>query len=129
MLSFGDLQRKVSGAIRPVAYARRWAANWLNLLNAWMIGERMSKDNHQEYEIMGKGDLVMLRTHLETDREPYKRWQTYGEWRLLDAPWAQNVTEEKKDKERSKKQTNTQDDSAPQIMAVIATLSTITQIM
>ena len=59
-----------------------------------------------EYEFIEKGDLVMLRTLVETDIHHYKRWQTQGEWRLLDAPWAQNVTEEKKDKEsRKSKQT------------------------
>lgn len=82
----------------------------------------MSKDNNQEYEIIEKGDLVMLRTLVETDRDHYKRWQTQGEWRLLDAPWAQNVTEEKKDKESRKKQKNTQDDSGPNKLAIIATI-------
>ena len=79
----------------------------------------MSKDNHQEYEIIEKGDLVMLRTLVETDRDQYIRWQTQGEWRLLDAPWAQNVTEEKKDKESGKQPTNTQDDSVPKKQASI----------
>lgn len=64
----------------------------------------------------------MLRTLVETDLHHYKRWQPQGEWRLLDAPWAQNVTEEKKDKESRKKQTNIQDDSVPQQRAVIATI-------
>jgi len=85
----------------------------------------MSKDNNQEYEIIEKGDLVMLRTLAETDINHYKRWQTQGEWRLLDAPWAQNVTEEKEekeDKESRKKQTNIQDDSVPKKRAIIATL-------
>lgn len=53
----------------------------------------MSKENNQEYELIEKGDLVMLRTLLETDTNHYKRWQTEGEWRLLDAPWARKVTE------------------------------------
>ena len=73
----------------------------------------MLKDNNQAYEIIENGDLIMLRTLVETDRDVYMRWQTQGEWQLLDAPWAQNTTEEKKDNERKKKQTNTQDDSAP----------------
>jgi RimJ/RimL family protein N-acetyltransferase len=79
----------------------------------------MSKDNNQEYELIEKGDLVMLRTLMETDRAHYMRWQTQGKWRLLDAPWAQNVTEEKKDTESGKQQTNTQDDSAPKKQASI----------
>jgi hypothetical protein len=29
----------------------------------------MSKDDHQEYEIISRGDLVMLRTLVETDRD------------------------------------------------------------
>jgi RimJ/RimL family protein N-acetyltransferase len=94
----------------------------------------MSKENNQSYEIIGKGDLVMLRTLVETDREHWMRWQTQGEWRLLDSPWAQQITEEKKDVESGKQPTSTQDDSAsekpaslqddsiPKKRAVIATL-------
>jgi RimJ/RimL family protein N-acetyltransferase len=79
----------------------------------------MSEDNNQVYEIIEKGDLVMLRTLVETDRDHYIRWQTQGEWRLLDAPWAQNVTEEKKDQESGKQPTKTQDDSVPKKQASI----------
>jgi len=79
----------------------------------------MSEDNSQAYEIIEKGDLVMLRTLVETDSDHYMRWQTQGEWRSLDAPWAQNVTEEKQDKESGKQPTNTQDDSAPKKQASI----------
>ena len=57
-----------------------------------------------------------------TDRDHYMRWQTQGEWRSLDAPWAQSGTQEKKAKERVKKQTNLPDDTLPQKMAIIATL-------
>jgi RimJ/RimL family protein N-acetyltransferase len=84
-----------------------------------LIGETMSKDNKQEYEIIGKGDLVMLRTLIVTDRDHYERWQTQGEWRSLDAPWAQSVTEEKRNQDDKKKQTNTQDDPAPKKQASI----------
>jgi hypothetical protein len=77
----------------------------------------MSKDNNQEYEIIGKGDLVMLRTLVETDRDHYYRWQTQGEWRLLDAPWEQSVPDEKQNQDDRKMQTNTQDDSAPKKQA------------
>jgi RimJ/RimL family protein N-acetyltransferase len=77
----------------------------------------MSKDNHIEYEIMGKGDLVMLRTLIETDRDHYNRWQTQGEWLSLDAPWAQSVSEEKQNQDDRIKPTNTQDDSPPKKQA------------
>ena len=83
------------------------------------IGEMMSKDNKKAYELIAKGDLVMLRTITETDREHYMRWQTQGEWRLLDAPWAQSKLEEKKDKESSKQQTKTEEDTAPKKQASI----------
>lgn len=79
----------------------------------------MFEDNNQAYELIAKGELVMLRTLVETDIHHYMRWQTQGEWRLLDAPWEHNKTEEKKAKERSKKQINTQDDSAPKNQASI----------
>ena len=38
----------------------------------------MSKDM-QAYEIVAKGDFVMLRTLVETDRDYFMRWQTQGE--------------------------------------------------
>ena len=79
----------------------------------------MSEDNSQEYELIAKGDLVMLRTIVATDRDHYLRWQTQGEWRLLDSPWAQETTEEKKAEENNKQQTNTQDDPAPKKQASI----------
>ncbi len=77
----------------------------------------MSIDNNQAYEIIEKGDLVMLRTLVVTDRPHYNRWQTQGEWRLLDASWPQNVNEE--NKESGKLPTATQDDSGPKKQASI----------
>jgi RimJ/RimL family protein N-acetyltransferase len=94
----------------------------------------MSKNNNQAYELIEKSDLVMLRSLVETDRDHYMRWQTKGEWRLLDAPWAQKPTEEVKGGKSSKQKTNTQADPAhpkrasiqdnafPKKRAVIATL-------
>jgi RimJ/RimL family protein N-acetyltransferase len=83
----------------------------------------MSTDNKQEYEIISKGDLVMLRTRMETDKQLYKsRWLKQGEWLLFDAPWAQSETEEDQNQETRKKQTNIQDDSIPKKLAIIATL-------
>ena len=82
----------------------------------------MSEDNHQDYEIIAKGDLVMLRTHLETDRTPYQRWQTEGEWRSLDAPWERNKVEKKQNQGDKQKKSPVEEDTAPQKMAVIATL-------
>ena len=73
----------------------------------------MSNEYQPEYELIGKGDLVILRTLIVTDRDHYLRWQTQGEWRLLDAPWEQPATEQKKAGENSQPQTNPQADSAP----------------
>lgn len=93
----------------------------------------MSKGNNQAYELIAKGDLVMLRTHVDTDRQHYLRWQTQGEWRLLDTPWEQE-NEEKQTEERSKKptspkaesppkkQASIKDDASPKKRAIIATL-------
>lgn len=78
----------------------------------------MSKDNNQEFEIIAKGELVILRPIVVTDRDHYMRWQTQGEWRSLDAPWERYATEEKKDEARNQR-TNTQGDSAPQEQASI----------
>ncbi len=80
----------------------------------------MSNKVQQGFEIQSKGDLVMLRSFIETDRGHYKRWQTQGEWLSLDAPWARGVTEEKQ--EKRKKQKGAQIDSDIAKMAVIATL-------
>lgn len=82
----------------------------------------MSEDNHQDYEILAKGDRVMLRTHIETDRVHYQRWQTQGEWRLYDAPWEHSKPKKKQNEEDRKKRSPVEDDSGAQKMAVIATL-------
>lgn len=79
----------------------------------------MSKNRLQEYEIIEKGDLVMLRTLVSTDRDHYDRWQTQGEWRLLDAPWAQTENEENQNQDDPKKHINKQADSVPQKRASI----------
>ncbi|KQC13190.1 MAG: hypothetical protein APR63_09225 [Desulfuromonas sp. SDB] len=81
----------------------------------------MLEGNEQEYEILSEGDLVMLRTRVEADRDHYRRWQKQGEWRLLDAPWAQRVSEEKQNQDDRKKRMNIQDDSVPRKLAIITT--------
>jgi len=81
----------------------------------------MEKDNNQDYEIMAMGNLVMLRTHLETDRVPYQRWQVKGEWRTLDAPWEHSKPKQNQNKEKNK-QKPIEEDPSPNRMAVIATL-------
>ena len=37
--------------------------------------------------IIASGERAVLRDWLPSDVESYLRWQTYGEWRLYDAPW------------------------------------------
>lgn len=81
----------------------------------------MSNKNGQPYEIIARGDLIMLRQHLEMDRDPYKRWQTQGVWREFDAPWDQNKPDNQK-QEKHKERKQIIDDSGPRKMAVIATL-------
>ncbi len=82
----------------------------------------MSGEHKEGFEIIAKGDLVMLRSLVETDRDQYKHWQTQGEWRLFDAPWEQPVTKEKKHQNKRKKQASLQDDSHPKKRAIIATV-------
>jgi len=82
----------------------------------------MSKEKSLEYTIIAKGKLVMLRTHIETDRPHYQRWQTQGEWRSLDAPWARNKVEEKKKQGDQEKKTPLKEEAGPHKMAVLATL-------
>jgi len=82
----------------------------------------MSTDKNQGYEIIAKGEHVMLRTLVETDRAHYKRWQTEGEWRSLDAPWERNKIENKQNQSDGKKQSPVEDDKGPKRMSVIATL-------
>ena len=38
----------------------------------------MLKENNQGNEIIAKGDLVMHRRHMQTDRDHYQRWQNQG---------------------------------------------------
>jgi len=53
----------------------------------------MTKDMDQKYGINARGELLMLRTHIETDQAHFQPWQTWGEWRSLDAPWERNKVE------------------------------------
>lgn len=85
----------------------------------------MSEDNQQAYEVIAKGNLVMLRTHLKTDRAPYQRWQTQGEWRTLDTPWEQIKPKKKQNQDNKKAQSPKEDDVGPKRMAVIATLENL----
>ena len=64
----------------------------------------MAKANDLAFHVISMGDLVMLRSHLETDRDYYKRWQTQGEWLLFDAPWAESVNEDKHDQDKKSEQ-------------------------
>ena len=84
-------------------------------MNQLRTGGIMTKDKNRDYEIIAKGEHVILRTIIETDRAHYQRWQTLGEWRSLDAPWEQ-------DQAGRKKESPIEDDPAPKKMAVIATL-------
>jgi RimJ/RimL family protein N-acetyltransferase len=87
------------------------------------IGEVMSKNNKPGIEIISKGDLVMLRSHMESDRVHYNRWQTQGEWLQFDAPWEESANEEKQDQDKKKKRTEPQNDDGPQKRAIIATIA------
>ena len=39
----------------------------------------MSKDNDPGSEVISRGELVMLRGHLESDGARDERWQTHGD--------------------------------------------------
>jgi len=82
----------------------------------------MSKDNKPGVEVIAKGELVILRGHMESDRAPYQRWQTEGEWLLFDAPWHERSDEKTEDQDKREKRTDTEPDAGPRKMAVIATL-------
>jgi RimJ/RimL family protein N-acetyltransferase len=82
----------------------------------------MPKGNDKDFEIISKGDHVILRTHIETERDQYKRWQTQGEWLSLDAPWARSGPEEASDHAGNKKESSIQEDEGPKIFAIIATV-------
>ena len=83
----------------------------------------MVKEPNQGYEIIAKGELVMLRPHMKSDGIPYQRWQNQGEWRSLDAPWEQTKDDKKQDQGQRKKKSLEEDSPAPQKMAVIATFA------
>ena len=82
----------------------------------------MSKEKSLEYANIAKGELVIIRTHIETDRPHYQRWQTEGEWRAFDAPWERNKVEKKQNHGDQKKQLPIKEETGPNRMAVIATL-------
>jgi hypothetical protein len=37
--------------------------------------------------VIASGEWIVLRDRQPSDVESYLRWQTSGEWRLVDAPW------------------------------------------
>ncbi len=82
----------------------------------------MSEESQPGYEILSRGDLVILRTRTDQDRKHYLRWQTRGEWRAYDAPWEQPAHGQKATKQEKKPQTVKPDDSDPKKMAIITTL-------
>lgn len=47
----------------------------------------MSQDRDAPLSIAACGYYVILRDWLASDVEPFIRWLSQGEWRLLDAPW------------------------------------------
>ena len=80
----------------------------------------MVKESNQEYQILAKGELVLLRIHMKTDSGPYQRWQTQGEWLSLDAPWERTQEDKQQNQGKKKQKSPVEDRSAPQKMAVIA---------
>lgn len=85
----------------------------------------MAKDTDQGYEIIAKGEHVILRSHIPTDRVHYLRWQTEGEWRSLDAPWERNKVEKKQNQGDKKKKSPIKEETDPNRMSIIATLENI----
>jgi RimJ/RimL family protein N-acetyltransferase len=83
----------------------------------------MVKEPNQDYQILAKGELVLLRTHMKTDSGPYQRWQTQGEWLSLDAPWERNQKDKEQNQGGKNQKSSEEDSSAPQKMAVITTLT------
>jgi RimJ/RimL family protein N-acetyltransferase len=83
----------------------------------------MVKEPNQDYQILAKGELVLLRTHMKTDSGPYQRWQTQGEWLSLDAPWERNQEDKEQNQGGKKQKSPEEDSSASQKMAVITTLT------
>ena len=71
----------------------------------------MAKESNQEYQILAKGELVLLRTHLKTDSGPYQRRQTQGEWLTMDAPW-ERTEEDKQQNQGEKKRKSSEDKSS-----------------
>ena len=82
----------------------------------------MSQEMDLGYQIIAKGELVMLRTHIETDRPHYQRWQTEGEWRSLDAPWERNKVKKNQKQGDQQKKSPIKEEAGPNRMSVIATV-------
>ena len=56
----------------------------------------MDKKNGLEFKIISKGELVQLRSLMESDLESLDRWQKQGEWQRFDAPWEEVAIDEKR---------------------------------
>ena len=85
-----------------------------------LIGEKLSKDTQWEFEIISKGELVQLRSLMETDLESFSRWQKQGEWQRFDAPWEESVIEESCFWKTEAKQAFPEDDPGPHGRVMIA---------
>ena len=83
----------------------------------------MIKEKRQAYEIISKGDLVMLRSHLETDWDRYQNvWLKGGEWLQYDAPWAQAETGVNTEQGNNQEGKSAKDNALTRSHAIIATL-------
>jgi len=89
-------------------------------------GLLVSKDKDAGLHIVAHGYLAILRGWLASDIDPFMRWLTQGEWRLLDAPWegfgsASTSEEEQRTREWFMNQLDSRERSWFNNRAVIAT--------
>lgn len=82
----------------------------------------MPEETEHAVEVLRKGDFVILRKRIESDRDHYNRWQKEGEWREYDAPWQSTVAEEKPAQEQKAKPKTAEVAVGVEKMAVITTL-------
>ena len=85
----------------------------------------MFEENSNSFDTIVVGNLVILRSWVENDRNYYKRWLVQGEWLQYDAPWAQGTSEGESDQDKKTNRKKVENDVGVKKLAIITTLDQI----
>ena len=82
----------------------------------------MPEEREHGVEVLRKGDYVLLRKRIDSDRDHYNRWLKEGEWREYDAPWQWTAAKVKPDQDQKAKPKTAAVAIGVEKMAVITSL-------